>query len=436
MPGISPKHEIVLNVLRDQIEPISLSYLAANLPAPVSDRTLRRWLQDMADNGLVQKTGQNKGARYSEAHDTIDSSSEYLSKPVFERKPVSYNEAWLERYTPNKTYLLSESVRTELMNQGRREHQAIAGTFARKIYDRLLVDLSYNSSRLEGNTYSRADTEALVLHGKIADGKITEEQVMILNHKEAIRYLVDQGPNLSPSVEAIKTLHYLLSDGLLADRTHSGHVRNDWVRIGQSAYTPLDTNQQLEPLLAMICDKAAAIEHPIEQSFFLLMHLSYLQPFIDVNKRTSRLACNIPLVKENMAPLSFNDVDASVYITAILGVYELNDPTLLASLYREAYLRSCMSYDVQAQMIGINEVRIKYRSQRRDVLREILEHDLHDELQVSCIRRHLDSVDAGDHEAFIAEVNNDLHDQSLHWVNGLGVSKSDARQWQEKASER
>lgn len=121
----------------------------------------------MTDKGLVQKTG----ARYSEAHDTIDSSSEYLSKPVFERKSVSCNEAWLDSYTPNKTDLLTESVRSELMNQGRREHQAIAG----KIYDRLLVDLSYNSSRLEGITYSRADTEVLVLHGKIADGKITEE---------------------------------------------------------------------------------------------------------------------------------------------------------------------------------------------------------------------------------------------------------------------
>ena len=108
MPDISPKHEIVLNVLRDQVEPISLSDLAANLPDRVSDRTLRRWLQDMANSGLVQKTGQNKGARYSEAHDTIDSSSEYLSKPVFERKPVSYNEAWLESYTPNKTYLLRD----------------------------------------------------------------------------------------------------------------------------------------------------------------------------------------------------------------------------------------------------------------------------------------------------------------------------------------
>tara|TARA_R110002167_G_scaffold9121_15_gene41606 strand:+ start:3096 stop:3371 length:276 start_codon:yes stop_codon:yes gene_type:complete len=87
-------------------------------------------------------------------------------------------------------------------------------------------------------------------------------------------------------------------------------------------------------------------------------------------------------------------------------------------------------------MIGINPVRIKYRSQRRDVLRGILEHDLHAERLASCIRRHLDSVDAGDHEAFIAEINNDLQDQSLHWLSGLGVSKSDARQWQEKASAR
>lgn len=112
-----------------------------------------------------------------------------------------------------------------------------AGTHAHQIFNRLLIDLSYNSSRLEGNTYSLLDTQRLVLEGSSAEGKLDEEKIMILNHKEAIRYLVDNAHRLDVDEQTICTLHYLLSDGLVEAR-YAGKVRDHGVRIGGSTYVP------------------------------------------------------------------------------------------------------------------------------------------------------------------------------------------------------
>ena len=191
-----------------------------------------------------------------------------------------------------------------------------AGAYAKKIYHRLLIDLSYNSSRLEGNTYSLLDTERLIFEGAARADKLDEEKIMILNHKEAIRHLVDGAPKIQIDFNEICTLHYLLSDGLITP-PHSGNIRDSGVRIGGSTYIPLENKIEIERLLYLICEKAQIIQDPFECSLFLLTHIAYLQPFIDVNKRTSRLSANIPLITHNLVPLSFNDVEKEDYNTAI-----------------------------------------------------------------------------------------------------------------------
>jgi len=225
---------------------------------------------------------------------------------------------------------LTESLRAQLHSLGRSSpEQTPAGTFARGILNRLLIDLSWASSKLEGNTYSRLDTERLIEFGQAAEGKDALETQMILNHKSAIEYLVRDTEHAGVTPETVIALHAFLSDGLMPDPLTCGRIRKRAVEIGGSVYLPVAMPQRLEDLFGIVMSMAAEIQDPFEQSFFMMVHLPYLQPFEDVNKRVSRLAANIPLIQHNLCPLSFIDVPQQAYVDAVLGVYELNRIELL-----------------------------------------------------------------------------------------------------------
>ena len=142
-----------------------------------------------------------------------------------------YNTQWLYEYHPNHTFYLPTHDREKMRAQGKRGvDKNSAGAYARKIYNRLLIDLSYNSSRLEGNTYSLLDTERLIFEGASAEGKLDAEKVMILNHKEAIHHLVEAAARIEIDFNEICTLHFLLSDGLVPPQ-YSGKVRDYGVQL-------------------------------------------------------------------------------------------------------------------------------------------------------------------------------------------------------------
>ncbi|MEQ1667262.1 MAG: Fic family protein [Sulfuriferula sp.] len=289
----------------------------------------------------------------------------YVRQPVQQRKPISYQIGFLEQYQPNQTAYLPASLRSQLHSLGRSPaEQTPAGTFARDILNRLLIDLSWASSKLEGNTYSRLDTERLIEFGQAAEGKDALETQMILNHKSAIEYLVRDTEHTGVNSETIIALHAFLSDGLMPDPLTCGRIRSRAVEIGGSVYLPIAMPQRLEDLFGIVISMAAEIEDPFEQSFFLMVHLPYLQPFEDVNKRVSRLAANIPLIQRNLCPLSFIDVPQQAYVDAMLGVYELNRIELLRDVFVWAYERSCQQYvAVQQQLIPPDIFRLRYRNE-------------------------------------------------------------------------
>jgi hypothetical protein len=164
----------------------------------------------------------------------------YDRQPRQQRKPVSYRLEFLEQYCPNQTAYLPESLRAQLHSLGRSPaEQMPAGTFARDILNRLLIDLSWASSKLEGNTYSRLDTERLIEFGQAAGGKDALETQMILNHKSAIEYLVRDTEQAGVTAETIIALHAFLSDGLMPDPLTCGRIRNRPVEIGGSVYLPI-----------------------------------------------------------------------------------------------------------------------------------------------------------------------------------------------------
>jgi len=448
-----PKAARILEALQDLREPTGLPEILERLPEDFAERSVRRWLAQLAEQGHVVKTGRKRGTRYALAADTSppwevrepagqtlfsfsDAARQALQQvrqPLLNRRPVSYNGDWLAAYEPNKSRYFSQADIDVLTARGRRvESLEPAGTYARRIYNRLLTDLSYHSSRLEGNTYSLIETRRLLLDGAGAAGKLDEETVMILNHKEAIRYLVERAGRLEPSYEEICTLHYLLSDGLVPPN-YSGKTRDHGVRVGASSYIPLDNPTELERRLRAIATKATAIREPYEQSVFLLLHVAYLQAFTDVNKRTSRLAANIPLITGNRVPLSFNAIEKDDYASAMLAVYELNDPQPLIELYRASYLRGCQEYDATAEALGVDTVRVRYRVQRREVLRQIVLERLTGDALAGRLRDAAHAVPEDDRDAYREDLEEDVRELSPQRLAGLGVTREEYEHWRDSA---
>ena len=202
---------------------------------------------------------------------------------------MGYNHDFLEAYTPNKNFYLTTPIRRQLHNMGSTHpSDAPVGTYAKTILQRLLIDLSWASSQLEGNTYSRLDTQKLIEHAQVAPGKAAMETQMILNHKSAIELLVGHAEHVTFNRYSLLNLHSTLSENLLPNPADEGRISRHAVEIGQSTYRPLENTHHIEETLALLLQKAAVIKDPFEQSFFMMVHLPYLQPFADVNKRTSR----------------------------------------------------------------------------------------------------------------------------------------------------
>ena len=236
--------------------------------------------------------------------------------------------------------------------------------------------MSWASSQLEGNTYTRLDTERLIEFGQAAEGKDALETQMILNHKAAIEFLVGE-PRVAVNVETVVALHALLSDGLLRDPMAGGRVRRRAFEIGGSVFRPIALPQRLEELFGIVLRMAAEIDDPFEQAFFLMVHLPYLQPFENVNKRVSRLAANIPLLRHNLCPLSFIDVPAQAYVDGMLGVYELTRVELLRDVFVWAYERPCQQcVAVRQQLVPPDTFRLRYRAEISAAVKTIVQQGL------------------------------------------------------------
>lgn len=401
MARISELESRILEILEKQNEGQKITDLATAMDMNAEDSAVRRSLQRALKSLGAQKKIEPKGQARARIYfiskkSTAKTQTEpkgvtsvlkdiklsldgekllkHISQPITKRDPVGYNQKFLENYIPNKTSFLSPEQKDELMVLGQVEpSQKPAGTYARDIYQRLIIDLSWNSSRLEGNTYSLLETKRLIELGEAADGKNATEAQMILNHKAAIEFLIDSAEEIDFDRLTICNIHALLSDNLLGDPSASGKVRERSVQISGSTYLPIDNPHLLGEMFELFLKKAKLIENPFEQCFFTLVHLSHLQTFEDVNKRTSRISANIPLIKKNLKPLAFVDVDQDTYLKALLGIYEKNDVSLFLDLFMWAYKRSTQRYSaIQQSLSEPNLLKLKYRSKIQEIIQAIV----------------------------------------------------------------
>ena len=380
---------------------IGIDGLHAVLADAVSRRTLQRRLGELAAQKHISAMGEGK-ARVYRALGTVDVYAtsakagvldeeagleiyvplspegreilDYVRQPIQLRRPVSYDRSFLEAYRPNETFYLPLEIREHLHHIGHSpEGERPAGTYARDMLGRLLIDLSWASSRLEGNTYTRLDTQNLIELGQAAEGKDRREAQMILNHKAAIELLVEQAEEIGFNAFTFFNLHALLSENLLADPSESGRLRRRIVEVSGTVFHPLAIPQQIDNYFHMILSKADVIEDPFEQAFFIMVHIPYLQPFVDVNKRVSRLGANISLIRRNLCPLSFIDVPERAYVEGTLGVYELKQADLLRDVFVWAYERSCQRYmAIRETIVEPDPMRLRYRDALIAVVAEIV----------------------------------------------------------------
>lgn len=170
---------------------------------------------------------------------------------------------------------------------------------------------------------------------------------------------------------------------------------------------------------------------PILKADWILVHITYLQAFIDVNKRTARLACNIPLVRHNLAPLSFNGIDKDDYASAVIVTYEQNEIKPLAELYVWSYLRSCKLYSATAEAIGIDPLRVQYRQTRRNLIRDIVQQSLHGSVMDNHIQQQTDQLVPPEHqEKFLQDLHTDLDNLAPYTIAGMGFSRNELEIWQ------
>ncbi|MFT5109748.1 MAG: hypothetical protein ACI9UA_005398 [Pseudoalteromonas tetraodonis] len=370
----------------------------------------------------VEKSWRDRQTRVRESRDAGETAPDWLSveaieirteinRPLMERRPVAYNAEFLSSYIPNETCYLPAPLREDLAKLGKvGVSQLPAGTYLRKVMDRLLIDLSWNSSRLEGNTYSLLETQRLLDIGEAVEGKSLVEAQMILNHKDAIEMLAENADELAFDTYTICNLHAVLSDGLVSSPMQSGRVRTDPVGISGTVFNPLNQPQFLQDRFEEVLEKAEAIADPFEQSFFTLVHLPYLQAFEDVNKRLSRLACNIPLVKWNLCPLSFVKVPKAEYVSALVGVYELNRVDFLRDVFVWAYRRSCDLYGQVRSLLGEPDpFRVRYRSDLKRYVREVVRGGM-DKCEAAALiaRAAAQEVPELDREVFVMLVEDEL----------------------------
>ena len=424
-----PEEELqsIEEAARPHPEGVTAQHIAGALKTAVPLRTLQYRLKYLADNQRLVKEGEGRWAKYrlppvqaraeptgegrietqAEALVPLSKSAKqvqsYVRRPITARKPVGYNHAFLDSYRPHVSSYLSPAERAHLRQVGTpAAADQPAGTYAKQILNRLLIDLSWNSSRLEGNTYSLLDTKRLIDFGQEAEGKERLEAQMILNHKDAIEFLVSSAEDIGFNRYTVLNLHALLANNLLADPTAPGRLRHIAVGIEKSAYHPLEVPQLIEEYFDQLLATATAITDPFEQAFFVMVQVPYLQPFDDVNKRVSRLAANIPLVKGNLSPLAFTDVPRSTYTEAMLGVYELNKIDLLKDVFVWAYERSAARYAAVRQSLGEPDpFRLRHRAALREIIGEVVRRRMDKKAAVAHVAAWAQGkIDAGERDRF------------------------------------
>ena len=300
--------------------------ILSGLSLTISISTLKRGLQELIANGLVKPTGELKSRRYSvsDAYQIIRpvDIEEYYKKEIDERIiQTGFNQELIAKTLHSISFFTSNEL--DFLNTLQEKFRSNSTKLSKNEYknemERLAIDLSWKSSQIEGNTYSLLETEQLLKDKQTASGKTKDEAVMLLNHKDALDFIIEHPDFVSPlSVSIIEDIHSIL----IKDLDIARNIRSRRVGISGTNYRPLENEFQIKDALTDMCNLVNAKENIFDKALLALTLISYIQPFYDGNKRTARIICNAILINNHYCPISFRTIDSIEYKKAMLIFYE------------------------------------------------------------------------------------------------------------------
>ena len=321
----------------------------AGLTKAPSDSTMKRLLSAAVKEGNIETAGRGPATKYKltpQAHVTMPLDlATYFDKDIDEREvQESFNFDLIRDVLPKVEIFTKEEL--EVLNAAQMEFEknteGMTDLEYRKEMERLGVDLSWKSSQIEGNTYSLLETERLLKDKQTASGKTKEEAIMLLNHKDALDFVLDVPDYLKElSVHRIENLHSILTKELEVDRMKIRHRR---VGITGTNYRPLDNEFQIREALEDTCTLVNGKDNVFEKALLTLVLLSYIQAFVDGNKRTARITSNAVLIANGYCPISFRTVDSIDYKKAMLMFYEQNNIAAFKKIFIEQFLFAVKTY--------------------------------------------------------------------------------------------
>ncbi len=310
--------------------------------------TVKRVLSILLNEKFIDKEGKAKATKYNlsklgHLHFPVQI-DKYFEKEQDDRKIKSQTD-FLDLIKVLKTDNIFDVREIDTLEKLHKKFKANILSLSKTIYEkemeRLAIDLSWKSSQIEGNTYSLLETELLLKEKITAAGKPKDDATMLLNHKEAINFVVENPGYLNPlTISGIEDIHTLLIKDLKVDR----NIRKRKVGISGTNYTPMDNEFQIREAMQNMSDLVNSKTNIHAKSFLTLILISYLQPFADGNKRTARIVSNSFLLNSGYCPISYRTVDSIEYKKAMLIFYEQNNLSAIKKIFIDQYAFAVNTY--------------------------------------------------------------------------------------------
>lgn len=312
-----------------------------SLKLEVGYATIKRMLNQLLSEKLITTKGRGKATKYliSPTYELLYQVNieRYFDKEQDDRIIKDSFNLLLINEVLRHAVLFSEEEHAHLYKLHKKFKENIASLSAieyNKEMERLAIDLSWKSSQIEGNTYTLLETERLLREKETASGKPKDDALMLLNHKDALNFIIAHPDYIVPlTVRAIEDIHSLLVKDLGVGR----NIRQRRVGISGTNYKPLDNEHQIMEALNDMCELINGKEDVFEKSLMVLVLLSYIQAFADGNKRTARIVSNALLIANGYCPISFRTVDSVEYKKAMLIFYEQNNISAFKEIFVKQY---------------------------------------------------------------------------------------------------
>lgn len=344
---IADKKKEILEFVKENPS-LSSKKIHEGLESEIGYATVKRILTKLISENLILTEGKGRGRKYviSPSYKLfypIDVKL-YFEKEIDERDiKDSFNLSLITNVLSRIKLFTEDELKymTNLQNKFKKNVTELTESEYTKELERLAIDLSWKSSQIEGNTYSLLETERLLKEKETAEGKTKDDAIMLLNHKEAIDFILENPNYTTPlSISKIEDIHSILIKDLGVGR----NIRKRRVGISGTNYKPLDNEHQIKEALRDMCKIVNNQDCIFEKALLSLVLISYIQPFGDGNKRTSRIVSNAILISNKYCPISFRTIDSVEYKMAMLIFYEQNNITFFKEIFMDQFEFAVKTY--------------------------------------------------------------------------------------------